>query len=83
MIKLHDAPRLFVPDYMPWAILELISLCFPLGTLAMIFCLAANFAKRRGQIVRARRLARVALIFIIVGFVLGLAIKIFLTFHPR
>ena len=82
-IKIHYASPAFVPDYMPWAILELISLCFPLGTLAMILCIAADFAKVKGNVRRARRYAAAALWLLAVGFVLGLTIKIVLTVSPR
>lgn len=73
-------PTEFVPDYMPWAILELISLCTPLGIPAMLLCILASYARHRGNITRAQTCSRAALALILCGFAIGIAVKALLVF---
>lgn len=60
-----------VPDYMVWAILELLLLCMPFGVVGLIYAVQANAAKAAGRIAEAQQGAATAKKWLTVGLVLG------------
>ncbi len=47
------APPAHVPDYMVWAILEMLFCCQPLGIVGLVFAVMANSKKNSGDIAGA------------------------------
>lgn len=60
-----------VPDYLVWAILELLLLCMPFGVVGLIYAVQANASKAAGRIAEAQQSAAAAKKWLTVGLVLG------------
>ncbi|MDO4571256.1 MAG: CD225/dispanin family protein [Planctomycetia bacterium] len=61
-----------VPNYMVWAILELICCCLPLGIVGLVYSLSANRMAAEGRIPEAMEAANSAKTWLLIGLFLGI-----------